>query len=197
MQDQLPNLSRRRFGGLGAPNTPSHPAPPPIARDLSRRRQHIAVARHRSDPPACIATSLTPSLPGIDKTALISTAVQPYRRQVPENASKSDEPVTFINVFEIPREDLEAFKAGWRQLAQIMASAPGFCDAQLHEAISGETRFQLINVAHWGSEQAWRDAAANPEMQAAARQVGNAPTAQRAVQSTGLYRPTVSFGTEG
>src|SRR3954462_10950363 len=30
-----------------------------------------------------------------------------------ENASKSDEPVSFINVFEISRDDLEAFKASW------------------------------------------------------------------------------------
>ncbi len=112
------------------------------------------------------------------------------------NASKLDESVTFINVFEIPREDLEAFKAGWRELAGIMASAPGFRDAQLHEAVSGETRFQLINVAQWDSEQAWRDAAGNPQMQAAARRVGADPVARRAAQNTGLYRAVVTFGTE-
>lgn len=111
-------------------------------------------------------------------------------------ASKFDGPVTFINVFEIPREDVEAFKAAWRELAGIMASAPGFRDAQLHEAISDETRFQLINVAHWDSEQAWRDAAGNPQMQAAARRVGAEPVTQRAIQNTGLYRSVVTFGTE-
>ncbi|PRY36889.1 antibiotic biosynthesis monooxygenase family protein [Umezawaea tangerina] len=114
-----------------------------------------------------------------------------------QNAGKSTGPVTFFNVFEVDREDLESFKAGWRGLAEIMASAPGFRDAQLHEAISGETRFQLINVAHWDSEQAWRDAAANPEMRAAARRVGGDPAAPRAVHNTGLYRPVVTFGGEG
>src|SRR3954453_18021779 len=110
-----------------------------------------------------------------------------------ENASKSDEPVSFINVFEISRDDLEAFKASWHQLAGIIASAPGFRGAQLHEAISGETRFQLVNVAYWDSELAWRDAAANPEMQTAVRRLG-ADSAQLAVYNTGLYRPVVSFG---
>lgn len=106
--------------------------------------------------------------------------------------TSADESVTFINVFEIAREDLEGFKAGWRELAGIMAAAPGFRGAKLHEAVSGETRFQLVNVAHWDSEQAWRDAAANPDMQAAARRVGADP-AQRAVHNPGLYRPTLSF----
>jgi len=111
-----------------------------------------------------------------------------------QNIGKSDESVTFINVFEVEREDLEAFKAGWRGLAEIMASAPGFRDARLHEAISVDTRFQLVNVAHWDSERAWHEAAANPEMRAAAQRVGGDPAASRAVHNTGLYRSVVAFG---
>ncbi len=113
------------------------------------------------------------------------------------DSGKPDEPVTFINVFEIARAEVEAFKAAWRELAGIMASAPGFRHAQLHEAVSDETRFQLVNVAHWDSEQAWRDAAGNPEMQAAARRVGADPMVQRVVQNTGLYRSVIGFRGEG
>ena len=109
--------------------------------------------------------------------------------------SDADGSVTFINVFEIARDDLETFTSGWRRLAAIMASAPGFRGAQLHEALSGETRFQLVNVARWDSEQAWRDAAANPEMRAAAERLGADP-APRAVHNTGLYRPVVTFDGE-
>lgn len=108
------------------------------------------------------------------------------------DTSQPDDAVVFINIFEIPRADLEAFKASWRRLAEIMASAPGFRGAQLHEAVSADTRFQLVNVARWESEQAWRDAAANPEMQAAYRDAGDGPV-QQAVQNTGLYRPVLSF----
>ncbi|MFP5019602.1 antibiotic biosynthesis monooxygenase family protein [Pseudonocardia phyllosphaerae] len=102
------------------------------------------------------------------------------------------ETTTFINVFEIPRDDVPAFKESWAELSRIMAAAPGFRGAQLHEAVSGETRFQLVNVAHWDSEQAWRDAAANPEMQAAARRPGAEPL-MRAVHNTGLYRPALTL----
>jgi heme-degrading monooxygenase HmoA len=109
--------------------------------------------------------------------------------------SGADGSVTFINVFEIDRDDLETFTSGWRRLAGIMASAPGFRGAQLHEALSGETRFQLVNVARWDSEQAWRDAAANPEMRAAAERLGADPV-PRAVHNTGLYRPVVTFDGE-
>ena len=109
------------------------------------------------------------------------------------NVSKSAGTVTFFNVFEIPREDLETFKVGWRRLAAIMASAPGFRGAQLHEAISGETRFQLINVAHWDSEQAWRDASSRPEMRAAVAQQTGAETVQHAIHNPGLYRPVIAF----
>lgn len=112
------------------------------------------------------------------------------------NYGKSTGPVTFINVFEIPREDVEVFKEGWHRLAGIMASAPGFRDARLHEAISDETRFQLVNVAQWDSEQVWRDAAANPEMRAASQAAAANPVFQRAVQNTGLYRPIFAFGAE-
>ena len=114
---------------------------------------------------------------------------------MPRRRPEPDESVTFINVFEIARDDLEAFTSGWRRLGGIMASAPGFRGAQLHEAISGETRFQLVNVARWDSEQAWRDAAANPEMQAAARDIGADPVL-RAVHNPGLYRPVVTFDSE-
>jgi heme-degrading monooxygenase HmoA len=101
-------------------------------------------------------------------------------------------PVTFINVFEIAREDLEAFTAEWRGLGAVMAAAPGFRGARLHEAVAGETRFQLVNVAEWDSEQAWRDAAANPEMRAAVARAAEGPVMRRATHNPGLYRQTAA-----
>jgi heme-degrading monooxygenase HmoA len=74
-------------------------------------------------------------------------------------------PVTFINVFEVPVEQIETFTAHWRELAKIMSAAPGFRDARLHRALSPRTRFQIVNVANWESRQAWEAATANPEFQ--------------------------------
>jgi heme-degrading monooxygenase HmoA len=118
-----------------------------------------------------------------------------YHRSMEQNSDKDG--VTFINIFEIAREDVPAFTDGWRRLAAIMAAAPGFRGAQLHEAVSGEARFQLVNIARWDSEQAWRDAAANPEMREAATRFGSDPAAPRPAQYPGLYRPTLSFTPEG
>jgi heme oxygenase (mycobilin-producing) len=74
-------------------------------------------------------------------------------------------PVTFINVFEVPVEQIDTFIAHWRELAKIMSTAPGFCDTRLHRALSSQTRFQIVNVAHWDSRQAWEAATANPDFQ--------------------------------
>ena len=104
-----------------------------------------------------------------------------------------DEGATFINIFEIAPEDVDTFLEGWRRLAGIMAAAPGFRGAQLQRAVSDEARFQLVNIARWESEQAWRDAAASPAMREASVAFGSDPTAPRPSQFPGLYRPAASF----
>jgi heme oxygenase (mycobilin-producing) len=73
--------------------------------------------------------------------------------------------LTFINVFEVPVEQIDTFIVHWRELAKIMSTAPGFRNARLHRALSSQTRFQIINVANWESPQAWEAATANPEFQ--------------------------------
>ncbi|MGH2881521.1 MAG: antibiotic biosynthesis monooxygenase family protein [Solirubrobacteraceae bacterium] len=65
---------------------------------------------------------------------------------------REDGPITLINVFEVPAEQVDEFIDRWRDRAKIMATAPGFRDSRLHRAVSPQARFQLINVAHWDSE---------------------------------------------
>lgn len=101
------------------------------------------------------------------------------------------EPVTMVDVFEIPREDVEVFKAGWRERAALMSTRPGFRDARLLEAVSDGERFQLINVARWDSEEAWRAANGQADMQTARQKVSDDPR-QRVVANTGLYRAAVT-----
>ncbi len=77
----------------------------------------------------------------------------------------NDSPVTLINVFEVPTEHVEVFIAQWRERAALMSTKPGFLDTRLHRAVSSQTRFQLVNVAHWESREALHAATADTEFQ--------------------------------
>jgi len=74
-------------------------------------------------------------------------------------------PVTLINVFEVPSEHVDVFIAHWRERAALMSTKPGFLDSRLHRALSSQTRFQLVNVAHRESREAWQAATADTEFQ--------------------------------
>jgi heme-degrading monooxygenase HmoA len=67
-------------------------------------------------------------------------------------------PVTLINVFEVEPEKLESFLAAWRDRAELMSKRPGFRSLRLHRALSGDARFQVVNVAVWESAEALRAA---------------------------------------
>jgi hypothetical protein len=56
-------------------------------------------------------------------------------------------PVTFINIFEVPVEQIDAFIAQWRERAKIMSTAPGFHHSRLHRALSSRTRFQIVRTS--------------------------------------------------
>jgi heme oxygenase (mycobilin-producing) len=74
--------------------------------------------------------------------------------------------VTMINVIEIPADQIEKFLVDWRTRAHIMSTLPGFRDFHLHQALLPDSRFQLINVAHWDSAEAVEAAMSNPTFQA-------------------------------
>jgi heme-degrading monooxygenase HmoA len=79
--------------------------------------------------------------------------------------------VTFMNVIELPAVEVDGFVEQWRERAKLMRDAPGFRDSRLHRAKLPNTRFQLVNVAHWDSVEAWESAIANPAFQTAVRGV--------------------------
>lgn len=80
-----------------------------------------------------------------------------------DNTNSGDSPITLINAFEVPAEQVDAFVVQWRIRAKLMAAAPGFRDARLHRAVSAEARFQLVNVTHWDSEGHMTAALGNDE----------------------------------
>ncbi|MCP2287960.1 antibiotic biosynthesis monooxygenase family protein [Nocardia amikacinitolerans] len=73
----------------------------------------------------------------------------------------ADQGVTFINVIELPADRIDEFVEQWRERASLMREAPGFRDVRLHRALLSDTRFQLVNVAHWDSVEACEAAGLN------------------------------------
>jgi heme-degrading monooxygenase HmoA len=68
------------------------------------------------------------------------------------------EPVTLINSFEVDQTQLEATIRFWEQARDFLASQPGYISTNLHQALSPEAKFQLVNVAKWESPQAFQEA---------------------------------------
>jgi heme-degrading monooxygenase HmoA len=100
--------------------------------------------------------------------------------------------VTFINIFEISAEHLDAFITQWEQRAALMSNKSGFIDSRLHRARSSKTRFQLVNISHWESREAWEAATADPEFGRRTRAAQDDPQMQ-ITSSPGLYDVAVEF----
>jgi len=96
--------------------------------------------------------------------------------------------ITFVNVFEIDPEQLDALLVEWRERAEFMSKQPGFRSFRLHRALSPDSRFQLINVAEWDSAAALQAATAQPTFQDSVRR---SAAEFRATAHPGLYRTVV------
>src|SRR5262245_57639263 len=100
--------------------------------------------------------------------------------------------VTLINVFEVPAEHVDVFIAHWRERAALMREKPGFVDSRLHRALLAQTRFQLVNVAHWESREAFEAATADTEFQARIRSAIDDPQVPISANPA-LYQVAVEF----
>ncbi|MFJ6747962.1 MULTISPECIES: antibiotic biosynthesis monooxygenase family protein [unclassified Streptomyces] len=109
-----------------------------------------------------------------------------------QSVTAADSSVTFINVFEIAADRVEAFMAQWQERAALMSTKPGFIDTRLHRARSSDDRFQLVNVAHWESQEAWEAATADPEFTARTRAAREGQEAPITVNPS-LYDVAVEF----
>jgi heme-degrading monooxygenase HmoA len=104
----------------------------------------------------------------------------------------NNSPVTLINVFEVPVEQVEMFIAQWRERAALLRTKPGFLDTRLHRALSSQARFQLVNVAHWESREAFQAATAATEFQERIRAVTADPQVPTWAHPA-LYQVAVEF----
>jgi heme-degrading monooxygenase HmoA len=85
------------------------------------------------------------------------------------NETPDSGPITLINVFEIPPDDVEQFLQQWHERAGFLGMQPGFRSLRLHRAIHPDTRFQLVNVAEWDSAEALQAATAQDFFQQSAQ----------------------------
>jgi heme-degrading monooxygenase HmoA len=104
----------------------------------------------------------------------------------------NNSPVTLINVFEVPIEQVERFIAQWRERATLLRSKGGFLDTRLHRALPSQARFQLVNVAHWDSREALQAATAATEFQERIRAVTADPQVPISAHPA-LYQVAVEF----
>ncbi|GAB4576573.1 MAG: antibiotic biosynthesis monooxygenase [Roseibium sp.] len=68
------------------------------------------------------------------------------------------EPVTLINVFEVPADRLDETVQFWEKARDFLKTQPGFLSTRLHRSLSPEAKFQLVNVARWQSPEAFQAA---------------------------------------
>src|SRR5262245_28427921 len=100
------------------------------------------------------------------------------------------EPVTLINVFEVPQDELDAFVDDWRTRAEFMSRQAGFRSFRLHRALSPDSKFQLVNVAEWESAEALQAAVSHPDFQAGISHVAETFTG---TAHPGLFRVVEEF----
>ncbi len=67
-------------------------------------------------------------------------------------------PVVLIKVFSVLRGKEDEFVAWWKAVSAAWKKHPSFLDARLHHSLNPDDRFPFINVAHWESPEAVRQA---------------------------------------
>ncbi|MCR9253819.1 MAG: antibiotic biosynthesis monooxygenase [bacterium] len=65
---------------------------------------------------------------------------------------------TLINSFEVPKDKLEESIIYWEACRDYLKTQPGYISTKLHQSLSGDAKFQLVNVAKWESPEAFMNA---------------------------------------
>ena len=86
-------------------------------------------------------------------------------------ALSTDEPVTLINVFQIPAGKEAQALAMWDAAAAFLRTQPGYVSTALHKSILLNAKYGLINVAKWESIASFKQATAAMRAQAGIKPV--------------------------
>ncbi|MEW1719020.1 antibiotic biosynthesis monooxygenase family protein [Streptomyces sp. NPDC093109] len=104
----------------------------------------------------------------------------------------TDNGITLIDTWELPEDRIDESVAHWRERVGLIHTAPGFRNARLHRGLSPESRFGLVNVAHWDSAEARDKALTHPGFTASA-----ATTTGYATVRGGWYEVAAEFRAAG
>jgi heme-degrading monooxygenase HmoA len=85
------------------------------------------------------------------RSLAIAASALSVSTQAPAQELAPKEPVTLINAFEVPADQVETTIEGWRSARAFLETQPGYIETQLHRSIMPKARFQLVNVARWES----------------------------------------------
>lgn len=75
-------------------------------------------------------------------------------------AQAKDQPggIVLINAFTVPAEVLDEAIVMWVTARDFLRTQPGYKSTKLHQSISPDAKYLLINVAQWESAEAYRKA---------------------------------------
>ena len=67
--------------------------------------------------------------------------------------SENAGPVVLINPFTVPADKLGETIAMWEQARDFLQTQPGYISTELHQSLSPDAQYRLINVARWESPE--------------------------------------------
>lgn len=66
--------------------------------------------------------------------------------------------VVTISAFEVPRDRVDQVVEVWKRYGNLLTKQPGFVSSRLHRATEPGSRFPLVNVSEWKTEQDYHNA---------------------------------------
>ncbi len=114
--------------------------------------------------------------------SLCFTACSPSPKQHERKMEMSKESViVLINPFIVPPEKLDETITMWEEARDYLQTQPGYISTALHQSLTPDATFRLINVAEWESAEAFKAATAKMNAEA------NLPKIEGVVPSPDLY----------
>ena len=89
-------------------------------------------------------------------------ALQQIRAEKEGKSAIKGEPVVLINMFTVPPNKLDDAIVLWEAGRDFLKHQPGYISTNLHQSLSSDAKYLLINVAKWESVETYQ--AANKKM---------------------------------
>ena len=70
----------------------------------------------------------------------------------------AEDQCTVIVAYEVNSEDVHRFLTAWEKANKYLKAQSGFVSTELRQAVSANPPFRFINIAKWGSDDAFRTA---------------------------------------